>query len=111
MLKQCPLGQTPGKTSHSFTSGQGQKRRRGKGWSCFPGGSGLPGCPWGGGKEQTQPRGLRNLGGRPENRGGRISVSVSKDFRSPGIPNDVQLSVCNSGGGMNYRGAGSYLHR
>lgn len=110
-VEALPIGTDPGEDLALVHIWAGTEKEDSKGWSCSPGGSGHPGCPCRGGKEQCQPWGLGSLRGRPGYQGGGISVSTSKDFRTPGIPHDLHLSMCSSGVGVNYRGAGSYLHR
>lgn len=109
MLRQRPLGQTSGKTSHSFTSGQGQKKGRGPNWSCPPPGVQNTQTVLGeAGRGLCQPQGLGYL--REELKEG-ISASISKDFRTPGTPHNTPLPVCSSQAGAEHRGTGSYLRR
>lgn len=54
------------------------------------------------GRNGASPRG-RGVSGMTRVSGRGISVSTSKDFRTPGIPHGMHLSTCSSEGGVNHR--------
>ena len=90
------MGQTPGKTSHSFTSGQRQASRRGKGWR-LPGAVplGPQDTTWslGRGKGQCQPQGLADRGEDPGTKEGECLDLKWLQGGAPGSPHDTRPRV------------------